>query len=97
MKDCKIQLCETCGCFVFIGKTMKCANGHEIDISKLKRDEVVAFYRMMIEAVNDDKVVVNFNDKIIKKWSLSSLSYIKNKAWKQIADQEKSNNLVFDI
>lgn len=95
----KIQLCEECGCFVFIGAKMQCANGHDIDVSKLTRDDVVPFYQMLIENATepDGEIVVAFNKKILGKWSSSVLTYIKDKAWKQVASNERQNNIVFDI
>ncbi len=93
----KIQLCEECGCFVFYGRTMKCANGHDIDISKLTRDDVVSFYVIMIEDCSNDLIIADFNKRIINRWSDSALVYIKEKAWKQIASNKLPNNFVFGI
>lgn len=97
MEKNKIQLCEECGCFVFKGKIMKCANGHDIDISKLTRDDVAPFYVMLIENCDNDTLIHSFNLKITSKWSGSALEYIKKKAWKQVASNKIPNNFVFDI
>lgn len=95
--EAKIQLCEECGAFVFHGKTMTCGNGHQIDLSKLTRDDVVSFYVMMIEDCSNDLIIADFNKRIINKWSDSALVYIKDKAWKQVADNNTPINFVFGI
>jgi len=99
-KDCKIELCETCGCFVFQGQTMTCANGHDIDISKLTRKEVIPFYQMLIENHFNElesEIVKSFNSKIMSKWKPSALIYIKDMAWKNIAKNKTTYPLVFNI
>lgn len=57
------------------------------DINTLTRDQVVPYYvNLILEGNNSgiDRNVSEFNQKIISRWSIAALEYIKNKAWKLV-------------
>jgi hypothetical protein len=61
-------------------------NNRLTDVSTLTRDQVVPFYRQLIEddflkdnASTDE--IFRVNNLILSKWKPSGLLYIKNKAW----------------
>lgn len=56
-----------------------------IDISKMKRNDVVPYYTLLIITDSCSPDVARFNELIISKWSTHALLYIKNKAW-EMAD-----------
>lgn len=54
------------------------------DVTSLTRNEVVPLYISLIKSNLDDLVVQAFNKKILSKWTLSGLEYIKEKAWRNL-------------
>lgn len=58
------------------------------DMSAMIRDDVVPFYVDLIKRASLNQVgdydVIEMNQKIIKRWSVAALIYIKDKAWAQI-------------
>lgn len=85
-KELVFEKCKKCGSIAFMGKLMQCSNGHDIDISNMNRDEVVVYYKLLINSnLNEPNslTVIDFNKKIINKWSLNALNYIKSKSWKK--------------
>lgn len=54
------------------------------DWSKLKRNDIVPLYVDLIKRNAPDTEVVVINLKIILRWSPQALTYIKDKAWKEI-------------
>jgi hypothetical protein len=62
-----------------------------LDVSTLTRDEVVPFYRNLIQSNPSDDEVVSINQLILTKWKPSGLIYIKEKAWKGINSNFESN------
>jgi len=60
------------------------------NLDEMTRDQVVPYYQNLIEVAvgnNMDEDIKNINAKIIKRWSLAALEYIKKKAWKNFDQQ----------
>lgn len=60
---------------------------------KYKRNDLVKFYAYMIferEVFKRKVRIEEVNDKIISRWSLSSLEYILNKAWAMYYEMRKT-------
>lgn len=51
------------------------------DVAELTGDEVVPYYANLIFVSENEKDVIEMNNKILSKWSSSGLEYIKDKAW----------------
>lgn len=49
---------------------------------KTKRDDLVPSYAMMILLYPKENHFGNLNKAIVYRWSLSALTYIKERAWK---------------
>jgi len=49
----------------------------------MTRNYIVPIYvRLILDDTVSDERIKKFNHAIIKRWSISGLLYIKNKAWK---------------
>lgn len=60
----------------------------EGDLKKIcKRDDVAQTYAWCL--VSDEEIDWRrINEAIIKRWSMSALTYIKTKAWKLVAERQ---------
>jgi aminopeptidase N len=59
----------------------------EIDEKKITRDKLALTYAMAI-CSSDNTDWKQVNAAIIKRWSLSTLEYIKQKAWKMVEEKQ---------
>lgn len=55
-----------------------------LDLTKLKRDDVVPYYCELIEKDTEQSIIAHVNQRIITRWSVSALLYIKEQAWKAL-------------
>lgn len=52
------------------------------DVTNLTRDDVVPYYRKLINLACSDEEIQRVNKLILTKWTVSGLIYIKEKAWR---------------
>ena len=56
----------------------------ECELKEIKRNNIALTYRFAMEADKEGREKINWgkvNKAIIKRWSLSGLKYIKERAW----------------